>query len=297
MKTNRISILCFLGCFCTCLAIGQMPNTNIHYLEYNYTNGYMDVVKHIELTNGNGYNNQPSFSRDCKYIYFTSNRADSSKTDLYALHRRRLKLSTISSNALSEYSPTQDLINRNEIWHVRVETDQKQHLRKTTEIHGSASNMCLASDSVGYFALSDGKDIGLIILNKGLEFHTYALGEQATKLIRTNCGRFLNYNRFDNSYVFYGYSSKGDYLYRFDRATMTVTDSLKAISGCKDYGIDKSGNIFGGSEGKLYSNSFNGDGNWTKVVDLSAYSSSFYRLAFCTCGRHMCFVSYAGNKP
>lgn len=297
MKISRIAILCILGCVYTCLAIGQMPNTNILYLEYNSTNGYMNVVKHVELTTGSGYNNQPSFSRDCKYIYFTSNRADSSKTDLYALHRRRFKISAISNNALSEYSPTQDLFNEKEIWHVRVEIDQKQQLRKTTDIHDTALNMCMASDSIGYFALSDGNDIGLVILNKGLEFHTYSPGEQATRLIRTNCGRFLNYNRIDNSYVFYGYSSRGDYLYRFDRATMSVTDSLKAISGCKDYGIDKNGNIYGGSEGVLYSNSFIGDGNWKKVVDLNAYSSSFYRLTFCTCGRHMCLVSYVGNKP
>jgi hypothetical protein len=180
---------------------------------------------------------------------------------------------------------------------VRVESDKKQQLRRFDLKKSLSENKCMASDSVGYYALSDGSDLGLIILNRGLEFHTFSDGDSNTKLIRTNTGRFIDFDKSTNSYWFHGFSADGDYLYRYDRNNKAIVDSIPALQGCKDYGIDKNGDIFGGYHGELYRYASTSDIKWIKISNLKPFCGDFYRLSFCECGNHFCVVTFEGKKP
>ncbi|MFM7078531.1 MAG: hypothetical protein ACKOYC_01945, partial [Bacteroidota bacterium] len=184
--------------------MAQMPNTNIILFEYDFVNDSIIIKNKIVLTTGNGYNNQPSFSDNCKKVFYTTNRNDSLNTDIFFFDIRKSRHKCISNTPLSEYSPNQDYTNKNAVWHVRVESDKKQHLRRFESNKQINENMCLASDSVGYYALSDGSDMGLIVLNNGLEFHTFARGDSTTRMIKSNTGRFLQYDRTTNGFWFHG---------------------------------------------------------------------------------------------
>jgi tricorn protease-like protein len=275
----------------------QMPTTNIIFFEYDFVDDSIVIKNKSILSSGHGYNNQPSFSSDCKKVYYTSNRSDSLNTDVFAYDIRKAKHSNITNTPLSEYSPTQDLSDQHSIWFVRVESDKKQQLRKFDWRMSTIENKCMVSDSIGYFALSDGSDLGLIILNRGLEFHTFSDGDSKTKLIRTNTGRFIDFDKSTNSYWFHGFSADGDHLYRYDRNTKAIVDSIPALQECKDYGIDNNGHIFGGYHGELFRYISKSEMKWVKISDLKLLSGDFYRLSFCNCGKHFCVVTFEGKKP
>jgi hypothetical protein len=147
---------------------------------------------------------------------------------------------------------------------------------------------------VGYYSWNGFKDLGLIILNKGLEFHTYRLGDSQTHLVSDSVGRFISKAKNESAFWYHFKSNNNPQLISYDFVNKTVKQKIQPLNGCDDYGVDHVGNIFGGSNGVLFK--YN-DGFWKPVADLNADVGQFYRMNFCDCGKHMCVVSYSGKKP
>jgi len=272
----------------------QMPETSIYYIKYIMEGDNLKTTEIKEISNGNGYNNQPSFSPDCKIIYYTSNISDSLQTDLYAYDLSKQNYRKISSSILSEYSP---MIQPGLIFglsHVRVEEDKKQQLRVYSHDYSSTTNLVPCSDSVGYYVWSDSSRLGLIILNNGLEFHTYKLGDSFTKMISKNAGRFINYDKKYKNYLFLSRDTISNSINYFNINKGEIQYKIPAMSGCEDYAIDLNSDIYGSLDGKLFRFK---NTKWDQVADLSKQIGSFYRMAFCNCGEHLCVVSYKGKRP
>ncbi|MFM7053376.1 MAG: hypothetical protein ACKPAD_10650 [Bacteroidota bacterium] len=288
-------LLVFFSCCLTVgISVAQMPETNVFLISYSWNDNDFIANDIKQVNNGKGYNNQPSFSQDCNKVFYTSNVLDSMQTDLFVYDVVKKKSQRLSNNYLSEYSPMIRPNFLSGLSHVRVEEDKKQHLRFYESDYSNSFNLIRCSDSIGYYIWVDSSNLGLIILNNGLEFHTYQLGDSYTKLIAQNVGRFINYDKKSNNYLLLKKDSASLAINYFNVKTGEIQKSIQSLSDCEDYAIDVNSDIYGGRDGKLFKY-FNNQ--WLQVADLSTQIGSFYRMSFCNCGKHLCVVSYNGKKP
>lgn len=290
---NRI-LLILVFSLTLCNSMAQMPETSIYLISYTNKGKEFKAVDIKQISNGIGYNNQPSFSQDCNTIYFTSNVSDSLQTDLFAYDLVKRQSQRLSNLNLSEYSPMTRPGFSKGLSHVRVEEDKKQHIRFYDIDYTSSLNLVPCSDSVGYYVWSDSNNLGLIILNNGLEFHTYRLGDSNTNLISKNVGRFISFDKKNKNYLFLTKDSASTGINYFNIKSGLIQKRIPAMTNCEDYAIDVNSDVYGGHDGKLfrYSNT-----NWVQVADFTEKIGSFYRMSFCNCGKHLCVVSFKGKRP
>lgn len=291
MKPYLITVIPVI--FFSSLTVAQMPQTDIYFLNYELSGSNLKIESIRKISKGSGYNNQPFIAPGCESVYYTSNVFDSSQTEILRYDHPTESTTRITNTELSEYSPCIRPAGAN-LSLVRVESDLKQHLRLISDTTGGTQNMVPASDSVGYYAWNGSEYLGLILLNKGLEFHTYRKGDSNTMLVSDSVGRFIAAAKNATEFWYHSKSDKNPQLISFDFVRKSETKRLPTLQGCDDYGIDKNGNVFGALNGTLYQ--FN-DTRWKPLIDLNKYTGHFYRLSFCECGGHMCVVGFTGKKP
>jgi hypothetical protein len=142
-KHSLYSLL--LGC---CLLKSQLPNTELWLLKVENTKEGMSFKKPLNITNRDGYDNQPSFSRDNKRIYYVSVR-DDKQADIYYYDLKTEQTIQLTKTPLSEYSPVETPDGKF-ISAVVVEIDSAQRIHfidKETGVHEDKFDF----DSVGYY--------------------------------------------------------------------------------------------------------------------------------------------------
>lgn len=273
--------------------IAQMPQTDIYLMDYEGSGSSIKILNLKRVSKGSDYNNQPFILPGCESIIYTSNSNDSTQTDIleYEISTGITKRKT--NDSLSEYSP-KIRPQSDDLSIVRVESDLKQHLRQIHAKTKESVNLVPASDSIGYYAWSGPNHLGLIVLNKGLEFHTYQIGDTSTQLVSDSVGRFIASDNKGSIFWFHSKKVKTPALVAYDFAKKSVVQIVPILPGCDDYGFDKMGSLFGGKDGVLYQ--FQG-GEWKSIADLNTTIGRFYRMHFCDCGRHLCLVGFTGKKP
>ena len=150
-------LLCFF--FTGSLLIAQVPDSDIWIFELGKTEKGIILKQGYNATNQPGYDNQPYFTPDSRFMLFTSIRGGV-QSDIYKLDLRSRKISQVTQTEISEYSPSVTPDGKF-VSVVVVETDSAQHLRKF--IYVSKDNKGTVKqqdeqlvgfnlDSVGYYA-------------------------------------------------------------------------------------------------------------------------------------------------
>ena len=150
-------LLCFF--FTGSLLIAQVPDSDIWIFELGKTEKGIILKQGYNATNQPGYDNQPYFTPDNRFMLFTSIRGGV-QSDIYKLDLRSRKISQVTQTEISEYSPSVTPDGKF-VSVVVVETDSAQHLRKF--IYVSKDNKGTVKqqdeqlvgfnlDSVGYYA-------------------------------------------------------------------------------------------------------------------------------------------------
>lgn len=146
---NRLLLVNLLLSF---IGFSQLPNTDVWLFNLKTKDKKTIIEKGKNITNREGYDNQPSFSEDGEKIYFVSIKADK-QADIFYYHLGNKKTIQLTKSQESEYSPTIGT-NKNSITSVVVqkdssqiiqslEFDKKEQLIKTIQIS--------QLDSIGYF--------------------------------------------------------------------------------------------------------------------------------------------------
>ena len=103
----------------------------------------------LNISKHPGYDNQPSFSPDGKWIYFSSIR-DSVQTDIYAANTSNWLIKQITNTPESEYSP-EFFSDGKTFSTVRVEMDSTQRMWQFNADGSAAKVMMPDIDSMGYY--------------------------------------------------------------------------------------------------------------------------------------------------
>lgn len=145
--SKQLSLL--LGVFFQLNSFSQLPNTDIWLfkIETNKSGEYI-LQDPLNISNREGYDNQPSFSNDGKKIYYVSIREDK-QADIYYYDLKNRSNFQLTRSKESEYSPVQTE-NGKYITSVVVESDSAQRIHFIDQEIGFDEKK-YEFDSVGYY--------------------------------------------------------------------------------------------------------------------------------------------------
>lgn len=138
----------FLLLFFISAAFAQMPDTDIWLMDIKVEMDTVLFSNSENITKRVGYDNQPAFSPDGKYLLYTSMR-DEKQTDIFKYDLETRTISQFTKTKTSEYSPSFMPDGKN-ISVVMVEKDSAQRIWKFPIKGGKASLLDLKTDSIGY---------------------------------------------------------------------------------------------------------------------------------------------------
>lgn len=146
MLKNLNLLLCLFG---SVFMRAQLPNTDLWLFKLETDKLKQSVLTNpMNITNREGYDNQPSFSADGKKIYYVSIREDK-QADIYYYEPGSKKTTQLTKTKESEYSPVLS-DNGSYITSVVVEKDSAQRIHFITAPLGTDEKK-FEIDSVGYY--------------------------------------------------------------------------------------------------------------------------------------------------
>lgn len=128
--------------------MAQMPETDVWLFKISKKDGVYSYANGLNITNRNGYDNQPTFSLDGKYVLYvkidSTNQADVCRYDI-----AKKTHTNITKSEVSEYSPT-FLPNNKGFSCVVVEKDSSQRVWQYNLDGTFAKILFPEIDSIGY---------------------------------------------------------------------------------------------------------------------------------------------------
>ena len=191
MAFNRIikSFLLFSFFFFQ-YAFAQPADTDIWLYQVLKTEKGIEFKNGFNMTNHQGYDNQPFFTPDNKFLLFTSTR-EGKQSDIFRYHFKSGKISRVTATAVSEYSPMIKPDGKN-ISVVMVERDSSQRIWHFNAMIKSDETSCSENeqqllipelDSVGYYSWLNKDTIVYYKLTQPHSLHVYALSSKKDVLL------------------------------------------------------------------------------------------------------------------
>ncbi|MGQ0827374.1 MAG: TolB family protein [Bacteroidota bacterium] len=283
---NMFFIFFCIPCF------AQLPDTDIWLLDIGTKNDSITLTNPVNITNLKGYDNQPSFSPDEKYILYTSIR-DEKQSDIYKYDLKTKTISQFTNTATSEYSPnvTPD---KKYVSVVMVEPDSTQRLWKFPIRGGKPSLIIPQVDSVGYYCILYSSFVYLNLITKPYKLILMDLGKFVKIPVIDSAGRCLQIIKIPSGNRLF-YSHKG-YLYSTSVHNNSDTrKEIPLISG-EDFSFIEPNKILQGKGSTLFWRNYKEIDKWQELINLSKYEiSNITRIAISTDGKKMAIVGDAKN--
>lgn len=254
----------FLFFFNTIATYAQLPNTDIWLLNINKNKDSIWLSNPQNITNRSGYDNQPTFSPDGKYILYTSIR-DEKQSDIYKYDLKTKQTIQFTNTLTSEYSPT-FMPNGKKISVVMVESDSTQRLWEFPITGKKPSCIINEIDSVGYHCWINKKEIALCIITEPMTLYIYQVENKKMNKITDRVGRSIHSN---NNKLFY-LQENTIYSFSSDKKVAEATKNFKS----EDFNFIKPNVLIMAEGNKLFIKSFvsfGKDGIWKTIADLSSY--------------------------
>ncbi len=222
MKNNFTLIFFVISSFC----FAQQPNTDLWLFQLQIKNDSVVIAKNAaNITNREGYDNQPSFSSDGKSIYFVSIKEDK-QADIYRYTIKNKKIIQVTKTKESEYSP-REIANTKLLSSVVVLQDSSQVIMPISASDGSYSaytsrlskkedTQLQATDSVGYYCFLNSDTVVYYKLTEPHSLRYFSITTKKDALLGTHPTRcFWAINRHMLIYGIKDSSSTTFYKYNF----------------------------------------------------------------------------------
>ena len=226
------------------------PETEVYLVPLTVRGDSVRPGVPANLTRRDGYDNQPSFARDSRSLFYTSNRGDG-QSDIY-----RLDLSTGLSRAVrptkpeSEYSafPTADSLG---VLVIRVEADSTQRLWRMPL--GASEPTVLFPDikPVGYFAQANDSTFALFVLGTPTTLQLARGGKGTGEVLAKDIGRSLHRIPGTSQVSFVQKGSAPWTVMRLDPDTKQISELVALPAGTEDVAWVDSTTLLTGSDTKL----------------------------------------------
>ncbi len=192
-------ILCLFFHFLSPILRAQMPDTDIWLFDLKEDKGHFTFSNPVNFTNRPGYDNQPAFSPDGKYVLYTSYR-ENGQSDIYKYALESKTTTAFTNTPESEYSPTFSPDGKC-VTVVQVEKDSAQRLWKFPLNGGAPTLLFKNIDSIGYHSWMDSTHLLLFLLGspeKLYEANIHKDSKKDLELVTPSPGRTLKGKYFVN---------------------------------------------------------------------------------------------------
>ncbi len=244
----------------------------------------------VPISSSDRYNNQPMFSPDGRFVYFTTEQTDG-QTDIARYEISSGQLSAINQSPESEYSPT-PIPGQDALSVIRVEMpDQRQRLWRIP-LDGAPATLLMPNvEPVGYHSWIDPNSVAVFILGDSFTLQKANIGDQPSEMLADNIGRSLRRHPGTGRILFVDKNTAPWSIASIDTESGDQQVVLPLLPGIEDFEVEARGQYWMGSGSKLYrSNAANS--RWELGADLRVYDiDNITRLASSPDGNYLAIVS------
>ena len=273
-------------------AAPRAPSTDVWIADLVRSGAAWKLENPRNLTDRDGYDNQPSFLPDSSALLYTSER--DGQTDIYEADVASRVERRLTKTPESEYSP-EVVPDASGLSVVRVEADGTQRIWRFPWSGGEPSLVLPNLKGVGYYAWLDGETLVAFVLGEPPTLVRVDLPSGAEKVIASDIGRSLH--RIPGSeaasYTAAPAGGKAVAVRGYDPATGTVREIAPAPPGAeRDFAWTPDGTLVAGAGSKLYRLRPGKGATWLPFADLAATGiHEVSRLTVSPDGTRIAFVA------
>lgn len=251
-----------------------LPGTDIVVFSLSWNDRDRPVLSDpVRVTDRAGYDNQPSFSADGAWLFYTSQQGG--QTDICRYSFASGTGSPLAETPESEYSP-QIAPDGESVYVVRVELpDSVQRLWRFPLDGGKPRLVMDAIEPVGYFAWLNDDVVGVFVLGTGeglTEKNTLQVGpaaKQKMRIIGADIGRCLARVPGREALSFVQLRENAPAMLRlYDAQDQRVQESVPLLTSAQDYAWTPDLHLLMGSGTRVYVSDAFGEARWHFTADL-----------------------------
>lgn len=266
------------------MAAQALPEAEIYLLDMN-----IEYTEPLNISEHEGYDNQPAFSEDGNRIYYS--RFDDGQTDIWYYDVEGDLNIRISRTPESEYSP-RPTPHENKLSVVRVEMDGSQRLSLLDLDSGNFNNLAEELNTVGYYRWFSAGAVALFLLPEPFSLILYASVDEQLPVAK-NIGRSISKNPVSGDLLFVDKNTVPWQITAFNPGTKEKSVVTKLFPQQEDFTIGPEGTLWTALGGKLYKRAVD-DNNWKLAIDLRTYDlHNITRIAISPDGTKMALVNSA----
>ena len=257
----------FLTILLSTFIIYSQQETEVYLFDYSNSKPLPILTNQKNISNNPGYDNQPSFSKNGKFIYFSSTR--NGQTDILRFDIKNDKKKWISQTIGGEYSPQE--ISKNHLSAVRLDPDGKQ-LLYSYKIFRNHSKVLVENKKIGYYAWINSKELLCFVLGEPNSLQFINLKSNESILVDEIIGRSIH--KIPNSELM-SYISKKRNLWSinsFDPTNKETSTIINTVEGSEDLMWTNNGAILMSDGYSLFSFQPGFDKDWKFVIDFKEFN-------------------------
>lgn len=283
MKSFFLFLLVFSS-----LRSGAQPNTDVFLFDLNTDNGVFQVSNFQNISNNDGYDNQPSFL-DNETILYAGTR--NGQTDIVKHDLSTGSKTWVCSTEGGEYSPLK-IPYQNAISAIRLDPDGKQRLYRY-DLKSSTNAVLLDTLVVGYHLWFDQNTIISSVLEADyLSLYSSDLKTGINKKITTHVGRSLHHIPNSNLISFISKNTNGTAeIKSLNPKTGVIKTIAPTLSEVEDMCWLADGCILMAKDDALYKLNPKNTSGWIEIAYLKTYGvKNLSRLAASPDGEKLAIV-------
>lgn len=244
----------------------QLPDCDIWLFDIKDSAKQVSFHNPLNITHRKGYDNQPAFSPDGKYILYSSQRDSAGPTDIYKYEIRTKAATQFTKTSTSEYSPT-FTPDQKSISVIMVEKDSAQRLWKFPLKEGAPVCIMDKISSVGYHSWINKDSLAIFVLTKpSFTLQIATIHSQQATVIADSIGRCMRMKEKNLWYT----TKSGNFQNVYSYDLKLKTSSLKGMIESEDYLFYKN-EIWSCSENSIVSGYMNSKTGAVELINLESF--------------------------
>ncbi|WP_040278105.1 nuclear transport factor 2 family protein [Psychroserpens damuponensis] len=259
---NYLILFCLLSLPIT---INSQTNPEIFLFDVTTVNSKIEIENPRNLSNNNGYDNQPSFY-DSHTILFAATR--NNQTDIATYNLNDNSISFINETEGGEYTPLK-FPKKKDISAVRLDNDGKQRLYRYNLENGASTELIKDLVVAYYTWFNEEIIVSAVIEGDQLNLYRTNLNTGNSKKLASNVGR--SFHRIPNSDLVSFISKENEKQWQI-KSLNPVSGQIRlianTIANVEDICWLNKKNLLSSDGSTLYKLTMRVDNNWKKVKDL-----------------------------
>ncbi|WP_299364378.1 nuclear transport factor 2 family protein [Winogradskyella sp.] len=246
----------------------SQSNTEIFLFDLEFKNSKIEVTNGINISNNEGYDNQPSFMDGDKVLFAS---ARNGQTDISQYHINYKSKTYINYTKGGEYTPLK-IPNKNAVSAVRLDDDGKQRLYSYNLSNGEPTELIKDLVVAYYTWYDENTTVSAVIEDEQLNLFVTDITKGKSRKYATKVGR--SFHKIPNSDLVSFIYKENDK--RWQIRSLNPNNGITRLIANTMQGIEDicwldSRTLLSGKNGILYKLTLKKDNNWKRVADLSSY--------------------------